>query len=203
MSTDPTGTGAEPRWLDDDEMAAWLELVRVVTLLPQALDRQLREDAGIGHVYYQLLAMLSAAPEGTLRMSELARLTGISASRLSHAVSRLEAEGYQVESVRNALDEVERRADHFAAVSVEDEHLTQVRHHQHLTGVQNPRRQRHADDRMAPANPLRWGIRHDRARLPDVEVVEAVEHRAGQPPALPRPGAPALARPVVVLPHHE
>ena len=94
MSTDPTGTGAEPRWLDDDEMAAWLELVRVVTLLPQALDRQLREDAGIGHVYYQILAMLSAGPEDTLRMSELARLTGISASRLSHAVSSLESRGW-------------------------------------------------------------------------------------------------------------
>jgi DNA-binding MarR family transcriptional regulator len=94
MTTDATGTGAEPRWLDDDEMAAWLELVRVVTLLPQALDRQLREDAGIGHVYYQILAMLSGAPEGTLRMSELARLTGISASRLSHAVRSLESRGW-------------------------------------------------------------------------------------------------------------
>jgi DNA-binding MarR family transcriptional regulator len=94
MSTDPTPTGAGPRWLGDDEMAAWLELVRVVTLLPQALDRQLRDDAGIGHVYYQILAMLSAAPEGTLRMSELARLTGISASRLSHAVSSLESRGW-------------------------------------------------------------------------------------------------------------
>jgi DNA-binding MarR family transcriptional regulator len=94
MSTDPPGTDAGPRWLDDDEMAAWLELVRVVTLLPQALDRQLREDAGISHVYYQILAMLSAAPEGTLRMSDLARLTGVSASRLSHAVSSLESRGW-------------------------------------------------------------------------------------------------------------
>jgi DNA-binding MarR family transcriptional regulator len=83
----------EPRWLDADEMAAWLALVRVVTLLPQALDRQLREDAGISHVYYQILAMLSAAPDGQLRMSELARLTGVSASRLSHAVSSLESRG--------------------------------------------------------------------------------------------------------------
>jgi DNA-binding MarR family transcriptional regulator len=94
MSTEPTPTGAGPRWLDDDEMAAWLELVQVVTLLPQALDRQLRDDAGIGHVYYQILAMLSAAPEDTLRMSELARLTGVSASRLSHAVSSLESRGW-------------------------------------------------------------------------------------------------------------
>jgi DNA-binding MarR family transcriptional regulator len=83
-----------PRWLDEEEMAAWLPLVRVVTLLPQALDRQLREDAGISHVYYQLLAMLSAAPDRSLRMTELARLTAISPSRLSHAVSSLEARGW-------------------------------------------------------------------------------------------------------------
>jgi DNA-binding MarR family transcriptional regulator len=87
-------TGDQPRWLDEEEMAAWLPLVRVVTLLPQALDRQLREDAGISHVYYQLLAMLSAAPEGSLRMTELARLTAISPSRLSHAVASLEGRGW-------------------------------------------------------------------------------------------------------------
>jgi DNA-binding MarR family transcriptional regulator len=84
----------QPRWLAEEEMAAWLALVRVVTLLPQALDRQLREDAGISHVYYQILAMLSAAPEEQLRMSELARTTATSPSRLSHAVSSLEARGW-------------------------------------------------------------------------------------------------------------
>jgi DNA-binding MarR family transcriptional regulator len=88
----------QPRWLDEEEMAAWLPLVRVVTLLPQALDRQLREDAGISHVYYQVLAMLSAAPEDSLRMTELARLTAISPSRLSHAVSSLEARGWVTRS---------------------------------------------------------------------------------------------------------
>lgn len=87
-------TGGQPRWLDEEEMAAWLPLVRVVTLLPQALDRQLREDAGIGHVYYQILATLSAAPEGSLRMTELAGLTAVSASRLSHAVASLEGRGW-------------------------------------------------------------------------------------------------------------
>jgi DNA-binding MarR family transcriptional regulator len=86
--------GAEPRWLGEQEMAAWLPLVRLVTLLPQALDRQLREEAGISHVYYQVLAMLSAAPGGQLRMSELARSTAVSASRLSHAVASLEARGW-------------------------------------------------------------------------------------------------------------
>ena len=65
-----------PRWLSDDEMAAWLPLVRLLGLLPQALDRQLREEAGISHVYYQLLALLSAEPDDALRMSELARRSG-------------------------------------------------------------------------------------------------------------------------------
>lgn len=84
----------QPGWLTEEEMAAWLPLVALVTLLPQALDRQLREDAGIGHVYYQILAMLSAAPDRQLRMSELSRVTGTSPSRLSHAVGALEARGW-------------------------------------------------------------------------------------------------------------
>ncbi len=99
LDTDPAPvTDAQPRWLSQDEMATWLPLVRFVHLLPQALDRQLREEAGISHVYYQILAMLSAGPEGRLRMSELARLTSTSTSRLSHAVAALEERGWVVRS---------------------------------------------------------------------------------------------------------
>jgi DNA-binding MarR family transcriptional regulator len=87
---------AATEWLSESEMAAWLPLVRMVTLLPQRLDKQLREDAGIGHVYYQVLAMLSDAPGQELRMSELAGLTCTSPSRLSHAVASLEARGWVV-----------------------------------------------------------------------------------------------------------
>ena len=87
-------TSAAPEWLTESEMAAWLPLVHLVTLLPQHLDKQLREDAGIGHVYYQVLAMLSDAPGQELRMGELARCTGTSLSRLSHAVTALERRGW-------------------------------------------------------------------------------------------------------------
>lgn len=91
-ATPATGAGsAAPQWLSEAEMAAWLPLVRLVTLLPQRLDKQLREEAAIGHVYYQILAMLAEAPDQQLRMSELAGLTCTSASRLSHAVTALEA----------------------------------------------------------------------------------------------------------------
>ena len=90
-SPDP---GAEPRWLDEREMQAWLPLARLMVLLPGALDRQLREEAGIPHAYYQILAMVSHAPEQSLRMSELARATATSLSRLSHAVASLESRGW-------------------------------------------------------------------------------------------------------------
>ncbi len=46
---------AAPRWLDEPEMEAWLALVDVVYRLPQALDRQLRDEAGISQLNYQML----------------------------------------------------------------------------------------------------------------------------------------------------
>ncbi|MET0422676.1 MAG: MarR family transcriptional regulator [Actinoplanes sp.] len=86
----------EARWLDDREAAAWSNLVHVLMLLPTALDRQLREEAGIPHAYYQILAMLSDRPDRSMRMTELARLVGATTSRLSHAVSSLEQRGWVV-----------------------------------------------------------------------------------------------------------
>lgn len=87
-------TTGEPRWLDDEEMAAWLPLLRLVDLLPQALDRQLRTEAGISHAYYGVLAVLSAAPDQTLTMGELARMTLSNPSRLTHAVGVMEQKGW-------------------------------------------------------------------------------------------------------------
>lgn len=87
----PTG---EPRWLDEQEMAAWLPLIRLVYRLPQALDRQLREEAGISHAYYTILATLSDRPDRTLSMGELARRTSTSPSRLTNAVRSMERHGW-------------------------------------------------------------------------------------------------------------
>ena len=54
------------------------------------LDAQLRADAGLTHFEYFVLAMLSEAPERTLRMTSLAQRTNATLPRLSHVVSRLE-----------------------------------------------------------------------------------------------------------------
>lgn len=82
------------RWLDSEELAAWLAYVAATALLESALDRQLQRDSGMPHAYYQILAMLSDVPGRTLRMTDLAALTQSSQSRLSHAVSRLERHGW-------------------------------------------------------------------------------------------------------------
>ena len=81
-------------WLDDDEQQAWRAFLAFVARLDDDLDRQLQRDAGMPHAYYQVLAMLSEAPDRTLRMSDLARITLSSPSRLSHAVARLEENGW-------------------------------------------------------------------------------------------------------------
>ena len=81
------------RWLTDDERVAWVRLAAVVELLPGVLDSQLRRDAGLSHFEYFVLAMLSEAPERTLRMTSLATRTSATLPRLSHVVRRLEDRG--------------------------------------------------------------------------------------------------------------
>jgi DNA-binding MarR family transcriptional regulator len=88
------GGGDGTRWLDDDEQRAWRSFLKAAAAIDEALDRQLQRDAGMPHAYYQVLAMLSESPGRMLRMSELAQLTTSSASRLSHAVARLEEKGW-------------------------------------------------------------------------------------------------------------
>ncbi|MET7398127.1 MarR family transcriptional regulator [Dactylosporangium sp. NPDC005572] len=84
----------EPRWLSGPELRTWLNLTQVLIQLPAALDRQLRDDTGIPHAYYQILAMLSDRPGRSMRMTDLARVVGTTTSRLSHAVTSLEQRGW-------------------------------------------------------------------------------------------------------------
>jgi DNA-binding MarR family transcriptional regulator len=82
-----------PAWLDDEEMAAWLALIGVVMRLENALDRQLRRDAGLTHFEYAVLVALSAEPERGLRMSALAAFTDAQLPRLSQVAARMEQRG--------------------------------------------------------------------------------------------------------------
>ncbi|SDF27779.1 transcriptional regulator, MarR family [Blastococcus aurantiacus] len=91
------------RWLDEDQQRTWRAWLSVSELLPRALDAQLQRDAGISHAAYVVMAMLSEAPDRSRRMSDLARRSNQSQSRLSHTVSRLEERGW-VRRQRSAED---------------------------------------------------------------------------------------------------
>jgi DNA-binding MarR family transcriptional regulator len=81
-------------WLSDDEQSTWRSFLAATRLLFDQLDRELQRDAGMTHADYEILVRLSEAPGGSLRMGELAERTGSSRSRLSHAVTGLEGDGW-------------------------------------------------------------------------------------------------------------
>lgn len=81
-------------WLSEAEMAAWLRLIAVVQLLPGALEGPLQEENDLTHYEYFTLAILSEAPDHTLRMTALAAATNATLPRLSHVIRRLEERGF-------------------------------------------------------------------------------------------------------------
>lgn len=83
----------EPRWLTEDERAAWVRFIAVAELLPATLDAQLRRDSSLTHFDYFVLAMLSETDGRTLRMTDLAQRTNATLPRLSHVLKRLEERG--------------------------------------------------------------------------------------------------------------
>jgi hypothetical protein len=83
----------ETRWLNPDEMRAWLAFIGATTLLDDFLDQQLRRDAGVTHADYFLLAYLSSLPDRALGMTQLAEALRFTRSRLTRAVARLEQAG--------------------------------------------------------------------------------------------------------------
>lgn len=94
-----SGTGGheddeEPRWLDEQEKAAWTGLISLVLLLPGKLESPLRQEHGLTLFEYLVLSHLSEAPGRTLRMGELAFLASGSLSRLSNVIKRCEQRGW-------------------------------------------------------------------------------------------------------------
>jgi len=99
------GPVKEPRWLSDDEQAMWRSYIESTHMLMDRLDQELQRDSGIPHTYYEVLVRLSEVPDRRLRMSALADRSMSSRSRLSHAVARLEENGW----VRREICPTDRR----------------------------------------------------------------------------------------------
>jgi DNA-binding MarR family transcriptional regulator len=82
------------QWLNDEEQKVWREFLAAVDMLRGHVENQLQHDSGMPHTYYEVLVVLSETPGRALRMSELAERCRSSRSRLSHAVARLEDNGW-------------------------------------------------------------------------------------------------------------
>ncbi|MEV8533633.1 MarR family transcriptional regulator [Streptomyces sp. NPDC051211] len=83
----------DTRWLDEEEMRAWKGFLAASALLGRRLDQQLKVDSGLSHPQYEILVRLSAAPDGELRMTELADALINTKSGLTYQVTQLEKAG--------------------------------------------------------------------------------------------------------------
>jgi DNA-binding MarR family transcriptional regulator len=81
---------ASTPWLSAEEQHLWRSWLALTSALPAALHRELQADAGLSLPDFDVLVQLSEAPDGRLRVSELARVLGWERSRLSHHVGRME-----------------------------------------------------------------------------------------------------------------
>ena len=88
----PRVASGEPA-LTPAEERAWRSLVRLMVLLPRAIDEDLTRRDGLGLTRYVVLMRLSEAPQRTLRMSDLAESASISPSRLTRIVQAMTADG--------------------------------------------------------------------------------------------------------------
>lgn len=85
-----------PRWLDADEQRAWRAYLDATRLLLRDLDNQLTRDSGISFTDFELLVVLSEAPDRRRRMSELADAVTTTRSGVTRAISRLVDNGWVV-----------------------------------------------------------------------------------------------------------
>ena len=67
-------------WLSDEQQLVWREFLRLSGQLSGRIERDLQQAAGMPHAYYLILAMLSEAPQRSLRMNQLAEVVRASQS---------------------------------------------------------------------------------------------------------------------------
>jgi len=85
---------ASDRALDPARMAAWRAFIEAHARVSRRLAGELQSELDLPITWYDVLVQLSEAPEGSLRMQDLADRVLLSQSGLTRLVDRLEQEGY-------------------------------------------------------------------------------------------------------------
>ncbi|MGI9119682.1 MAG: MarR family winged helix-turn-helix transcriptional regulator [Acidimicrobiales bacterium] len=83
----------DPAWLSEREQRAWRGLLAMQAQLNSRLRQSMQRNTGLSDADYGVLVNLSEAPEGRLRIFELAAALQWEKSRLSHQVGRMEQRG--------------------------------------------------------------------------------------------------------------
>lgn len=119
-----------PHELSAGELGAWRGLLRAHAALVKALDAELEAECGIPLTSYEVLLHLAKAPEGKLRMAELADRALLSRSGMTRLVDRLEREGYLRRSTC-----VDDKRGAFAVLTPEGADMLARSRQTHLAGV--------------------------------------------------------------------
>lgn len=132
METEIADSAAATAWLSEDEQRAWRIHLDVSRLLMYQLERDL-QPFGLTNNDYEILVNLSEADERRLRMSDLAKMTLQSKSRLSHQITRMETAGLvrreSCESDRRGLYAVLTEQGWSTMREVAPRHVASVRAH--------------------------------------------------------------------------
>ncbi|HEX8508601.1 MAG TPA: MarR family transcriptional regulator [Propionibacteriaceae bacterium] len=85
--------------LNAAEEEVWRALVRLMVVLPRALDDDLQQAGGLSLTHYVVLMRLSEVADQQLRMSDLASQVALSPSRMSRIVQLLQGRGLVTRTV--------------------------------------------------------------------------------------------------------
>ncbi len=97
----------DTRWLDEDELAAWVSLIKLASRIVTLSDGELRRTRAITGRDYELLHHLSTSDDGW-RVNELAGHIDDTSSCITHRINRLRSAGL-VDKRTDAGDQRARR----------------------------------------------------------------------------------------------
>ena len=80
--------------LSENEKKAWLAFFATAALMDRKLDQQLKDEARLTHVQYEVLSRLSEAPDHELRMTELSEALFTTQSGTTYQIAQLVKSGY-------------------------------------------------------------------------------------------------------------
>jgi DNA-binding MarR family transcriptional regulator len=116
--------------LNEEELAAWRGMLRAHAELTKELDAELAREHNLPLSSYEVLLFLADAPDGRMRMAELADSVLLSRSGLTRLVDRLEREGL----LKRERCESDARG-YFAEITTKGRRIFDAARRTHLDGV--------------------------------------------------------------------